>query len=336
MADAVLANLCKYMRGINFDELEAKFDEPENRQESTTDESSENKSQASSVVQSQDQDVTCDDCGGTFSIQNGELLCSGCGIIETCDESVINESSMISYRIKIVGKDGGQFQHDLDKSAPVNMSAMRKQSVLKELMAFNYKFANNGGNYFPGNILKTAAEKFNQLQDYYVKRGVEKRRILAVLIYHAFLEHGYHREKKEIANFVELPTRAMSKGDVTIRTAISEGKIDMKISTDTTLPHVKTLFDKISGILNNPDKYKDAVMQIAAICDKNLICSGTQMKSKVSGILIYILQTNKMETEKAKVMEKIEVRSNTIKKVIADLDEYDAYFEDIIAKLKGL
>lgn len=279
--------------------------------------------------------VSCDECHGNVTIQNDELVCSGCGIIKTLDNYLGSDERVVTYRIKIIGKDGGQFQHDLDKSAPINAVNIRKQSVLKELMTLNLKYIDKGGKGIPGDALKIAADSFNQMQDHYIKRGMNKRQILCSLIYIACMSCGYHRDKTDIAAFSELPSGAMSKGDVIVRTAVAEGKLDMKINEDTSEVHIETLFEKINSIIAKDDaiKYRKAIVEMIKVCENVGICSSNQMKSKVAGFLIFLLQMLKKDKTAEEVLLKIDVRPNTIKKIVAELDDFESYFSDIVKKI---
>lgn len=331
MSTDILANLCKFMRETNFDDRSLIIDD------------SELKSAASSTVNSprasESDKVICDDCSGIITISENELVCTGCGIIKTIDNCIVPETErVVTYRIKIVGKDGQSYQHDLDKSAPVNPSAIRKQSVLKELMTLNLKFIGKGRLGLPGDALKKAADDFNQLQDHFIKRGINKRQILVSLIYNSCIACGFHRNKAEIADFAELPTNAISKGDTIVRSAIAEGKVDFKIVNDTTSAHVETIFDKISGIIDKAvtPKYKLIIIELLGIAEKYGIIANAQMKSKVSGALIYILECAGKTKDIEQVMAKLDVRANTIKKITLELDEFSEYFEVPLAKLKIL
>jgi hypothetical protein len=305
----------------------------------TDNKTSQDKSQdvdAVSSSESLNSDAICDICNGVITLQNDELFCSGCGIIKTVNSDIMDDHErIITYRIKIIGKDGGQFQHDLDRSAPVNETVIRKESILRELMTLNLKYIDKGGNAIPNNALKRAADYYNQIQEHYIKRGSTKQMILVSLIYKSCLECGFYRDKTDITNFAQLPTNAISKGDTVVRKAIAEGKIDTKLMDDTSHPHIETIFEKLSEIINASDapKYKGAVAQIIKIAEKNGICANNQMKSKVAAMIVFIMQHVNRHEDAGKIMSKIDVRPNTIKKIIGELNEYYEYFEAIVEKL---
>lgn len=330
MSADILANLCKLMRETNFNDIRTTGSSSKLEQETKLPETPKSSSSASD-------NVICDDCGGVISIQENELVCTGCGIIKTLDNCIIPETErVVTYRIKIIGKDGGAYQHDLDKSAPVNPSAIRKQSVLKELMTLNLKFIGKGHPGLPGDALKRAADDFNQLQDHFIKRGINKRQILVSLIYNSCIACGFHRNKAEIADFAELPTNAISKGDTIVRSAIAEGKVDFKIVNDTTSAHIETVFEKISAVIDKTTapRYKSTIIELIGIAEKYGIIANAQMKSKVSGTLIYVLEQLGKDKEIEQIMKMLDVRANTIKKITSELNDFSDYFAELITKLK--
>lgn len=337
MANDILANLCKYMKETNLNDLKQNSKEDKDNDHVVDTELVSNINDNSDVDITSENDIICDECGGNISLQNDELLCSGCGVIRISDNSIINDSSsdsdrVTTYRIKIVGKDGGQFQHDLDRAAPINETAIRKASILAELQTLNCNFVNKNCNAMLGDALDLAANYYNQMQNHYIKRGANKKMILTALIYKACLECGYHRDKVDIAKFVELPTNAISKGDAIVRKAVAEGKIDMKLMDDTSHPHIETTFVKIKDIIDETCamKYKKATSQIITISEKHGICANNQMKSKVAAIIVFIMQKINKNDIATKIMSKIDVRNNTIKKIVNELDEYQEYFQSVI------
>src|SRR5271165_2026633 len=99
MSQDILASLCKLMKDTKINSSKS----------------------ASDTKSKSDNDMTCDDCGSVVIVQGNELVCNGCGVIKMMDDDQLGNNDnnrIVTYRIKIVGKDGSQFQHDLDKSAP--------------------------------------------------------------------------------------------------------------------------------------------------------------------------------------------------------------------------
>ena len=272
----------------------------------------------------------CIGCNSEFVVKDNDLVCTACG--EIIDLNGFGDfDNHISFRIKIIGKDSNMYQKDLDSSAPIDVARIRQQNISKEFSKLDLEYKNKTGRSFPSNVLKEASENYNQLQKYYVKRGKSKREIMASLLFRACHNLNFHREKSEITNFAQLPSNGMSKGDTIVRKAAAEGKIDIVINDDTTQPHLESAFEKYSELFTSVDqkKYRTTVGKILKIAEDNGICTSSQMKSKVTGILCYILSKISPDTQK-KVMEKSDIRANTIRKVMEELDDYKSYFDSVI------
>jgi hypothetical protein len=280
----------------------------------------------------------CVECGNDMDTTGSESMCSSCGI--TKEKKSDNNVKPINFRIRIVGKGGELFQRDLDKDNPTPHSEMRKKGVINELIAKNKNYKDRGGKPFPEHILQATADKYNEIQRYCVKRGNSKDTILCSLLYHICHNIGdFHRDKSDITDFMELNDKKMSKGDITVKRAINDGKLELQINSDCTQPHIETLFEQISRIEQVSQvhktvikKYKDAVSEMIRIMEDTGICSRSLMKSKVAGATFIVFENAGIKEVTMNSICDQTIRPNTVKKVTDEIRNYMSKFEHLFTK----
>ena len=152
-------------------------------------------------------DDKCPECNHTLIIRDLAYECPVCHIIleeGNIQDVPVNYETTSRKRLRVVGAEAKLYQSDLDRGSPEELSESQKKSTYQELLRYNRDLASTGGNPFPLNVLQSVAENYCIVQRINVKRSEAKKYILAALVFHTCIEHGFMRSKEDVAKLFQL------------------------------------------------------------------------------------------------------------------------------------
>ncbi|QJX71381.1 transcription initiation factor IIB [Faustovirus] len=240
----------------------------------------------------------CDDpeCGGVLGLADYELVCGTCGAIHEYIDAAKHldkiEESIV--RVNVPGAKQRFF------NIGVNPAISQKKYVLCEL--YRRHQAASVNIRIPKDVLESVAEKYNVIQKTsqistldnlgaevtkkFVKRGSIKDEILAALIYYECCRKGLTRKRKDIADFMKLPSQGFSRGEDILRNIINKEDIEIPADKKPTLDFTKRYLEML-GITEEKyeqyDRYKNFIIELVNQSEAFHIGMHSQISSKVVG-----------------------------------------------------
>ncbi|AMN83801.1 hypothetical protein D5b_00382 [Faustovirus] len=236
------------------------------------------------------------ECGGVLGLEDYEFVCGSCGAIHEYIDAAKHldkiEESIV--RVNVPGAKQRFF------NIGVNPAISQKKYVLSEL--YRRHTAANVNIRIPKDVLESVAEKYNVIQKTsqistqdnegaeitkkFVKRGSIKDEILAALIYYECCRRGLTRKRKDIADFMKLPSQGFSRGEDILRNIINKEDIEIPADKKPTLDFTKRYLEML-GITEEKyeqyDRYKNFIIELVNQSEAFHIGMHSQISSKVVG-----------------------------------------------------
>jgi transcription initiation factor TFIIIB Brf1 subunit/transcription initiation factor TFIIB len=236
------------------------------------------------------------ECGGVLGLEDYEFVCSGCGAIHEYIDAAKHldkiEESIV--RVNVPGAKQRFF------NIGVNPAISQKKYVSSELDRRHA--AANINIRIPKDVLESVAEKYNVIQKTsqismvdaegaevtkkFVKRGSIKDEILAALIYYECCRRGLTRKRKDIADFMKLPSQGFSRGEDILRNISNKEDIEIPADKKPTLDFTKRYLEML-GITEEKyeqyDRYKNFIIELVNQSEAYHIGMHSQISSKVVG-----------------------------------------------------
>lgn len=234
---------------------------------------------------------------------NCEYSCSNCGSIiemEPIDHKEFREAGSSTIRISTGTNKGRCYNVSGD------YSVTQKHAIISLLRANQNAYK---GDRLLHSVLEDAATKYNELQKHvqkdvvdsegnvvgkkkFVHRSAIKDEILAALIHYYYRVAGLPRKKRDIANFMKLPTDGFSKGESIIQDLLGRGLIELPTIKETSRGFAVRYLDALDVDDNEQlQRYTDFVVELVDTSEKLHIAKRKQLSSKVAGA-IHILNTH--------------------------------------------
>lgn len=289
------------------------------------------------------QPVSNGNCSSCLSVMcrdtNGiDYKCTQCGLIAEGDSAAIDDdASKVSStaRLRIVGSNSGKLQPDLYRSGAGNTAETQKKLIYSEYCEYRARFIENGGRALPFDACKLASEYYNEIQVQCVKRSKEKRHIMAACFKEACIHLGFSPSKTEIAAFMQLPSKGMARGANFIRGLVADGKMDIDMDADPSMPEITTLFAHLGLEDEKYDALRKCVYDVVQIAIANNIGTKSVLRSKVAGATYVVLKRCKDKNLISKPIPMAEfcsdyIRKNTVERFTNQLESYNSYFEHLL------
>lgn len=238
-----------------------------------------------------------------YKVSN-EYICSNCGLSKRniSNEDIYNEytsttnyNSLNDSAIKCVGTDSFKYQCILRNAT--SYTVLQNKHIKNILFYLNY---NSKKINIPKDILLTVCQQYKKIREMNnIYRGHILKGILASLVYYECINKKLTHKPKEIAEWFEIDTINMSKGDKIVRTLnekiLNLNSIDdmqlckhfiysdmLRLSIDHEyLPFLYELSDKINEQrlinLNSKPSTKAAVFIYILICCKKMDITSLQL-----------------------------------------------------------
>ncbi|QJX70871.1 hypothetical protein F-liban_102 [Faustovirus] len=236
------------------------------------------------------------ECGGVLGLENYELVCCDCGGIKEYIDAAkqLDKIEESIVRVNVPGAKQRFF------NIGVNPAISQKKYVLCEL--YRRYQASPINIRIPKDILESVAEKYNVIQKTsqistvdaeggevtkkFVKRGSIKDEILAALIYYECCRCNLTRKRKDIADFMKLPSQGFSRGEDILRNICNKEDFENPINKIPTLDFTKRYLSHL-GISDETheqyERYKNFVIDLVNESEKYCIGMHSQISSKVVG-----------------------------------------------------
>jgi phosphoglycolate phosphatase-like HAD superfamily hydrolase len=205
-----------------------------------------------------------------------------------------------------------------------------------EYSKYRSQHIENGGREFNLDACRKAAEKYNIIQQSCVRRSQVKKEIMAGCYYQSCLELGFSPAKSDIAAFMQLQTKGISKGTNFLRSFVADKKIEL-MEVDPYTPVINSVFASYYGTENGNSDLKKAVYEIVQLCLANGIGTASILRSKIAAATFVVTQRSDKQSPPIGIAEfcvMVGIRRNTVEKFLEEMDNFHSYFEEIYIKFK--
>lgn len=286
----------------------------------------------------------CAECACPLVVQDMSYECLIChAVYEAADiHDVLPVSApevvgagALRGRLRIVGREAGWYQPDLDRTNPGESTEAQKKSTYAELVRYNREYEERGGNPFPLNILETVASSYNVVQQHCVKRSQAKKAILAALVFHACIAEGFTRQRPEVAELLQLPNHGIARGDDFLRSIDEDRGLEIDINCDRLGPHITSAFVQLDLESRAYDGAREAlraaVTRIVRAAEENHIGVRSNLRSKVIAAIWEVLRRTRppLPFTIDDVSGRCSIRKHTIKRFLEELGKFHSRFEKI-------
>ena len=297
----------------------------------------------------------CPECLCQMKVRGLEFVCPLCArVSEGPLESEISAcegrrfgvggTSMVrsAPRLRVVGPGSSYYQRDLDRNTTVDYSDTQRRYVLQELHSYNMAYRESGHNPFPVNVLQMTADAYSQVQQQFVKRSQMKQTILAAILYHMCIKAGFARDRGEVAEFAQLRTHGIAKGDDFLRSLQADNLIDLDVNADCLDAYIVTAFARLRLIAERTTPrcqneaaevaiqgLQRAVRGIVVIAVRENIGTQSVLRSKVIAGTYEVLRRAGGTITLGDVVDRCTIRRNTITRFTTKLAEYHSHFEAV-------
>ena len=283
-------------------------------------------------------------CGSILIKDILNYTCNNCGLIKDddfMDEEFKDQTS--AGRLRIVGPSSNFYQKDLYRSGTPATSETQKAQILDFLISLRNESIKSNKLAISLSAIQSAAEYYNSIQRNYVKRNENKKLILAECLKIACRDENFVPSDADLAEFMQLKTKGIAKGENFVRAFAADGNIVFKTDQSSCRPEIETIFMQLGFYNLNEhgeeieDKYKtlkNIVEKIVTLAEKHKIANKSIRRSKVAGATYEVLRRCKDNSLIPKIppiqhFYDKKIRKNTIENVTKGLYCYHSVFEPI-------
>ena len=289
------------------------------------------------------------ECGGHLQKQSSSdtSICSDCGLISTvCVEA---PPRPVMLPLVLVGSDRQKFQPNMYRSGSGPSDEHKRKTIAMSYTELFDRYIESQGAIkrdLPRDAIPLAADIYGIVQEYYVKRSVNRKRIMGRCLEIAFFKIGYASSSKEIAAVMQLPEKGrLSGGTNFLWDMVSCGKMSLdliNISPEEKLACIiNTLFSRIGYGEEAYQDLRDAVKEIYEIAVDKDIGVASMMNSKVNGATFAVLHRAvsvadppTIETFCLDTTTETRIRNKTVTNFLDELKRYHTHFEPTYVKFR--
>lgn len=225
----------------------------------------------------------------------------------------------------------------------------QRKQTLAQLVRFNEDYT---GIKFPLSALESTADTYNDLQktniDIYdtagnvigskkfVKRSNIKDEIIGAILYQELIKRGCSRKRKDIAEFMQLQSNGISRGETILRELAPASGITLSVNADPSSDFPKRYLTALD--LYKTDEYGDVtaeseanlafVTMIVSLATKHRIAWNSIQSSKTVGAIALLVAARKLDIDGTKISEACDgVRKNTFTKFTKEVTNHKELFQ---------
>lgn len=274
----------------------------------------------------------CDDCNEIFIKVEYDLMCQKCGVVVQGVNSpeFVTDDDPKTLNYRLAGANAFLYQSNMYKSSTSNYAATQMIHNERTFRNCTNRYIEQGKRLpFPQNVCARSAKLFLEVQKHCIRRSENRHLIMASCLYFAGIEMGSLPPIQEIADFMQLETRGISKGINFLRELKSEGKISFDPNQSIASAKIKTLFDYLKI---TDSKLSAAIMDIIDTMKVKNIGSSLHMETKVIGATFCALLRCPTLEERISMTEfcsKCNTRKNSVSSIYNMLTDYHSHFEQV-------
>ena len=265
----------------------------------------------------------------TMTLDNGIYMCYTCGYtkkylydnekynVNSQTHNISNNSLML---FRIFGPDKHRYQQSLLRTSS-NYKNYRRGSNIREFLSLNKKTDEP----LPERVLTDAANLFTNVQDAgNIMRADFRRGVWGAFIQFECIRAGITKKPKQIAKFVNVSEKYLSKGDREVRRWHEEHLIDVPIRSNPIPDFINQYFD----ILSIDQVYKQFVIDIIrrVKIKKIRVYSSSNPSTCVVGVIWLLICQLKLNISHDDIIKHCKISKST----------YITYYKLIIANEKAL
>lgn len=283
----------------------------------------------------------CPDCNIAMIFSHSEYCCPQCHRVETHTELFKEREDISTGVVRIsTGSHKGKFYN-----ISSDYSKTQKKCIYDQLVRNHMNFQ---GNAFPLTVLSAVAERYNNIQKFiteddidsegnirgqkkFVRRGSIKDEVLAGLIHFECIREGLVRKKKDIAEFMKLPTSGFSRGEDILRNLHAEDKVDIPVDDEPLEGFIDRYLEALE--IDDDPRYSAFIVDIVNASERSRIGMSSQISSKIVGALWIIICRCKLNISVAELERAADnTKKNTFIKFYKDVTSRPRVFLPIFKK----
>jgi hypothetical protein len=279
---------------------------------------------------------TCPHCAAPMRCgpSNLEYICSGCGLIAEGDTAEPDgddapRAPPAAGQLRLVGAHSSHLQPDLYRSGGGCTAAVQKRQVFEEYKIYRLLYVEEGGRAFPLNACELAAELYHAVQKAYVKRSLNKKTIMAACLQRACYLTGYAPSRAEVADFMQLPSKGIARGENFLRGLVADGKMDLEVNADPSRAEIATLFALLGLEGGQHAGLREAVYDVVQTAIRSNIGTSSVLRSKVAAATYAVLCRRRgVPPPSLQEFCRGRIRKNTCSRMLGELAGYHSFFEE--------
>lgn len=278
----------------------------------------------------------CSDCDVPLVIA-AECRCPICG--QTFEYQEARDSAPVSGVIRMPTSGGRYCRVGVNN----NYAEAQEKSVLQLLYKFRrINSETPGGVVLPENVLKLAAQKYNDMQraggptgKKFVKRANVKSQILCALLMFICCAEGIPRKQCEIARFMNLPTDGFSQGESIVRQMVASGAIELNVEIDPAVAssaHVYGYLELLGCTPEQCEKWSKMSRELFFIAHENRVAPRLKGASRAAGAVYIINQLANLGHKNPEIEKAVTTKKATYYPFVQAVMNHKHLFNEVFVK----
>lgn len=288
----------------------------------------------------------CDDCNiaTNFDASQSVWSCSQCGMVQSQIGNTQDcfEDSTGTLKVGIGNRRRNYYNVTQD------YSKIQKTAIAAQLSTNNDQYS---GPKIPKNILAEVAEEYNKIQKItvnetdlhgnitgnkkFVKRGHIKDEMLGALIYYMCIKAGITRKRRDVAAFMKLPNKSISRGECELRELHANGKIKIPVNVEPNEDFVDRYLEALGldsdGTVH--ERYREFILELVEESVKKCVGVGSLSSSKIVGAMWIVITALDLGIDSAKLEQSCDkIRKNTWMRFVNDVELNKVKFAHIYTR----
>jgi transcription initiation factor TFIIIB Brf1 subunit/transcription initiation factor TFIIB len=224
-----------------------------------------------------------------------------------------------------------------------NYAEAQEKSVLQLLYRYRRINAETpGGVVLPENILKLAAQKYNEMQradtasgKKFVRRAGVKSQVLCALLMFICTAEGIPRKPSEIARFMSLDIDGFSQGETIVRSMVSAGAIELNVEIDPSVAASAYVYGYLETLGCTPeqcDNWSKMSREIFTIAHENRVAPRLKIPSRAAGAVYIINMQANLGFKNPDIEKAVTTKKATYNPFVLAVVNHKHLFNDTLVK----